>query len=77
MKNWLITIAVAVIYLLFSIFTGLWALSWIIWVFYAVYRIVDYVKSSSSIGSFYQYRGEIYVYLWYPRYWITVYDQRH
>ena len=45
MKQWLITIAVAVIYLFFSVFTGLWALSWIIWVFYAVYRIVDYVKS--------------------------------
>ena len=45
MKNWLITAAVAVIYLLFSVFTGLWVVSWIIWVFYAIYRIADYIKS--------------------------------
>ncbi|MBQ6168926.1 MAG: hypothetical protein IKH96_06655 [Ruminococcus sp.] len=45
MKHWLIAVAVAVIYLLFSVFTGLWAISWIIWVFYGVYRLVDYIKS--------------------------------
>ena len=45
MKHWFIAVAVAVIYLLFSVFTGLWAISWIIWVFYGVNRLVDYIKS--------------------------------
>ncbi|WP_175460907.1 WxxxWxxW domain-containing protein [Ruminococcus flavefaciens] len=45
MKKLFITLAAAAIYLLFSVFTGLWAISWIIWVFYAVYMIADYIKS--------------------------------
>ena len=45
MKHWTIAMAVTAFYLLFSVFTGLWAVSWIIWVFYAVYRIADYFKS--------------------------------
>lgn len=40
MKPFFITIAAAAVYLLFSIFTGLWAISWIIWVFYGVYMLV-------------------------------------
>ena len=45
MKHWLIAAAVAAVYLLVSVFTGLWAISWIIWVFYGIYRIADYIKS--------------------------------
>ena len=45
MKQWFIAAAVAAAYLLFSVFTGLWAISWIIWIFYGIYRIADYIKS--------------------------------
>jgi len=39
-KNWIIAIAVAIIYLTVSILFDLWAFSWIIWVAYAIYRFV-------------------------------------
>lgn len=39
-KNWIIAIAVAIIYLTVSIFFDLWAFSWIIWVVYAIYRFI-------------------------------------
>ena len=39
-KNWIIAIAVAIIYLAVSILFDLWAFSWIIWVAYAIYRFV-------------------------------------
>ena len=38
--NWIIAIAVAVIYLLISIAFDAWPYSWIIWIAYAVYRFV-------------------------------------
>ncbi|MCQ2490614.1 MAG: hypothetical protein MJ079_03380 [Ruminococcus sp.] len=40
MKKVLVTLLTAVIYLLFSVFTGLWAVSWIIWIFYGAYMLV-------------------------------------
>ena len=39
-KNWIIAIAVAIIYLTVSILFDLWAFSWIIWVAYAIYRFI-------------------------------------
>ena len=39
-KNWIIAIAVAIIYITVSILFDLWAFSWIIWVAYAIYRFV-------------------------------------
>ena len=39
-KNWIIAIAVAIIYLAVSILFDLWAFFWIIWVAYAIYRFV-------------------------------------
>lgn len=38
-ENWIIAIAVAIIYLTVSILFDLWAFSWIIWVAYAIYII--------------------------------------
>lgn len=37
-KNWIIAIAVAIVYLTVSILFDFWAFSWIIWVAYAIYR---------------------------------------
>ena len=39
-ENWIIAIAVAIIYLAVSILFDLWAFSWIVWVAYAIYRFV-------------------------------------
>lgn len=39
-ENWIIAIAVAIIYLTVSILFDLWAFSWIIWVAYAIYRFI-------------------------------------
>ena len=36
--NWIVAIAVAIVYLAVSIPFGAWAYSWVIWVAYAVYR---------------------------------------
>ncbi len=46
-KNWIIAIAVAIIYLTVSILFDLWAFSWIIWVAYAIYRFVVRQLTSS------------------------------
>ena len=46
-KNWIIAIAVAIIYLAVSILFDLWAFSWIIWVAYAIYRFVVRQLTSS------------------------------
>ena len=49
-KNWIIAIAVAIVYLTVSILFDLWAFSWIIWVAYAIYRfIVRQLTSSLTI----------------------------
>ena len=49
-ENWIIAIAVAIIYLTVSILFDLWAFSWIIWVAYAIYRfIVRQLTSSLTI----------------------------
>jgi len=44
MKKLLVTIAAAVLYLLVSIATGWWAVTWIIWVFYFVYIVAQIYK---------------------------------
>lgn len=39
-KNWIIAIIVAVVYLTISIAFNAWAYSWLIWVIYAIYRFI-------------------------------------
>ena len=39
-KNWIIAIAVTIVYLTVSILFDLWAFSWIIWIVYALYRFI-------------------------------------
>ena len=39
-KNWIMAIIVAVIYLVVSIVFNIWAYSWLIWVAYAIYRFI-------------------------------------
>ena len=49
-ENWIIAIAVTIIYLTVSILFDLWAFSWIIWVAYEIYRfIVRQLTSSLTI----------------------------
>lgn len=38
--NWVIAIIVAIVYLSVSIIFDVWAYSWLIWVFYAIYRFI-------------------------------------
>ena len=38
-KNWIIAIIVAVVYLTISIVFNAWSYSWFIWVIYAIYRL--------------------------------------
>ena len=45
MKKLFITLAVVFIYLFVSIFTGWWAITWVIWVFYFVYMVADMYKN--------------------------------
>ena len=40
MKNWIIAIIVALVYLIISIVFNAWAYSWLIWVAYAIYRFI-------------------------------------
>lgn len=39
--NWIIAIIVAVFYLLVSIVFDSWTYSWLIWVVYAIYRLIN------------------------------------
>ena len=48
MKNLFVIIAAVTVYLLFSIFTGLWAVSWIIFVFLGVYLLVDLIRKNNK-----------------------------
>ena len=38
--NWIIAISVAIVYLSISIIFNIWAYSWIIWIFYSIYRFI-------------------------------------
>ena len=38
--NWIIAIIVAIVYLTVSIVFKAWAYSWIIWLIYAIYRLI-------------------------------------
>ena len=40
-KNWLIALGVAAVYLAVSFATRGWAWSWLIWVGYAAYRLLE------------------------------------
>lgn len=41
MKQWIIAICAATIYLIISLLFDVWAYSWIIWVVYGLYRLLD------------------------------------
>ncbi|MBO4531353.1 MAG: hypothetical protein J5767_12030 [Paludibacteraceae bacterium] len=45
MKQWYIAIVVAVLYVGISLAFKAWRWSWIIWVIYAIYRLLDNRKS--------------------------------
>lgn len=38
--NWIIAISVAIVYLSISIIFNIWTYSWIIWIFYSIYRFI-------------------------------------
>ena len=48
MKQAMIAVAVAAVYLILSLLTDGWAWTWIIWIFYGIYRITDMVKKSND-----------------------------
>ena len=48
MKQVLIAVAVAAVYLILSLLTDGWAWTWIIWIIYGIYRITDAVKKSND-----------------------------
>ena len=48
MKQTLIAVAVAAVYLILSLLTDGWAWTWLIWIFYGIYRIADMVKKSNN-----------------------------
>ena len=50
-KNWIIATSVAIIYLTVSILFDLWAFSWIIWVVYAIYRLIVNFRFAELIKS--------------------------
>ena len=48
MKQTFIAVAAAAVYLIISLLTDGWAWTWIIWIFYGIYRITDMVKKSND-----------------------------
>lgn len=46
MKGLMVTAAVAVVYLLISVFTGWWAFTWVIWVFYGIYMLAGVIRKN-------------------------------
>ena len=40
--NWIIAIAVAVLYLLISVISNKWEITWVVWIVYCFYRIFTY-----------------------------------
>ena len=48
MKQAMIAAAVAAVYLIVSLLTDGWAWTWLICVFYGIYRITDMVKKSND-----------------------------
>lgn len=48
MKQWYIAIAVAIVYLAVSLTFHAWSWSWIIWVIYAIYRLLDNKKNKAE-----------------------------
>ena len=48
MKQVLIAVAVAAVYLILSLLTDGWTWTWIIWMIYGIYRIADAVKKSND-----------------------------
>ena len=41
MKKLMVTVAFVAAYLLISLFTGWWALTWIMWIFYGIWMLVQ------------------------------------
>lgn len=48
MKQWIIAICVAIVYLAISFIFDVWAYSWIIWVVYSLYRLSDNIINSRN-----------------------------
>ena len=48
MKQTIIAVAVAALYLILSLLTDGWAWTWIIWIFYGIYLISYLVKKSNE-----------------------------
>ena len=48
MKQAMIAVAVAAMYLILSLLTDGWAWTWIIWIFYGIYRLSDMIKKSNE-----------------------------
>ena len=48
MKQAMIAVAVAAVYLILSLLTDGWAWTWIIWIFYGIYRLSDMIKNSNE-----------------------------
>lgn len=48
MKQTMIAVAVAAVYLILSLLTDGWAWTWLIWVFYGIYRLADLIKKSNE-----------------------------
>lgn len=47
-KQTLIAVLTAIIYLVLSLLTDGWAWTWLIWIAYGIYRIADMVKQSND-----------------------------
>ena len=48
MKQWIIAICVAIVYLIISFLLDLWAYSWVIWAIYGLYRLLDNKTNSTK-----------------------------
>ena len=48
MKQVLIAAAVAAGYLILSLLTDGWAWTWLLWIFYGIYRLSDMIRKSND-----------------------------
>ena len=46
--NWVLTVIVAIAYILLSLEFDGWAFTWIIWVIYGVYRLASYISDQNK-----------------------------
>lgn len=48
--NWMIAITVAVLYLMFSVISHKWEITWVVWIVYCFYRIfTEYIYNISNL----------------------------